>query len=527
MSRNPPLRAIGTRLRPAHRPAEETAMTDTTDTTTAPPEPPQKKARFTLPSAYTILFALIVLAALATWVVPAGTYDLDQEGAPVPGTYHEVDQNPQRILVDSLTAPINGLYGIEDAEGNINYYNSGTLFGAIDVALFIIVIGGFLGVTMRTGAIQAGIGRLVQRLRGRERWMIPILMTVFAIGGTTYGMAEESLAFYALVITVMIAAGYDALTGAAVVLLGCGIGTLGSTINPFATGIASGFAGVSISEGLIGRLVILVAGLAIGIVFVLRYADRVKRDPTKSLVYDMKAENEARFRAQGEGEVAVLTGTQKVILVVFGLAFVVMMYGVIPWEDLGIGLPTLWWWFPEMTASFLLFAVIIGLLGRLGEGELTSTFVDGARDLLGVALIIGIARGLTVIMNNGQITDTVLHWAEEALGDVGKAAFAIVMYGLFLPLSFLIPSSSGLATVAMPIMAPLGSFVDVPAQLVVTAYQSASGLMNLFIPTSAVVMGGLAIARVPYGKYLRWVWPLLAMLALLTVAVLSVGAAVA
>jgi uncharacterized ion transporter superfamily protein YfcC len=204
-----------------------------------------------------------------------------------------------------------------------------------------------------------------------------------------------------------------------------------------------------------------------------------------------------------------------------------MMYGVIPWEDLGIGLPTLWWWFPEMTASFLLFAVIIGLIGRLSEGQLTSTFVDGARDLLGVALIIGIARGITVIMNNGQITDTVLHWAEEALGDVGKAAFAIVMYALFLPLSFLIPSSSGLATVAMPIMAPLGSFVDVPAQLVVTAYQSASGLMNLFIPTSAVVMGGLAIARVPYGKYLRWVWPLLAMLALLTVAVLSVGAAVA
>jgi uncharacterized ion transporter superfamily protein YfcC len=324
----------------------------------------------------------------------------------------------------------------------------------------------------------------------------------------------------------MIAAGYDALTGAAVVLLGCGIGTLGSTINPFATGIASGFADVSISDGLLGRLVILIVSLAIGIVFVLRYADRVKRDPAVSRVYAMKADNEAHFRAQGEaGEVADLTGTQKTILVVFGLAFVVMMYGVIPWEDLGVGLPTLWWWFPEMTASFLLFSVVIGVIGGMKEGELTSTFVDGARDLLGVALIIGIARGITVIMNNGEITDTVLHWAEVALGDVGKAAFAIVMYGLFLPLSFLIPSSSGLATVAMPIMAPLAGFVDVPAELVVTAYQSANGLMNLFIPTSAVVMGGLAIARVPYGTYLRWVWPLLAMLAGVTVVVLGVGAA--
>jgi uncharacterized ion transporter superfamily protein YfcC len=493
------------------------------------PPPEEKKRRFTLPSAYTILFLLIVLAALATWVVPAGTYEVNEDGEPIPGTYHEVESHPARILVDSLTAPINGLYGIEDAKGNINYYNSGTLFGAIDVALFIIVIGGFLGVTMQTGAIQAGISRLVRRLRGKERWMIPLLMGVFALGGTTYGMAEESLAFYALIITVMIAAGYDALTGAAVVLLGCGIGTLGSTINPFATGIASGFAGVSISDGLIGRLVILIVGLAVGIFFVLRYADRVKADPSRSMVFDMKADNEEHFRAQEDagGEAAVMTGQQKVILAVFGFAFLMMMYGVIPWEDLGIPLPTLWWWFPEMTASFLLFSIIIGLIGRMREATLTETFVNGARDLLGVALIIGIARGITVIMNNGDITDTVLHWAEVALGDVGQAAFSIVMYGLFLPLSFLIPSSSGLATVAMPIMAPLASFVDVPAQLVVTAYQSANGLMNLFIPTSAVVMGGLAIARVPYGRYLRWVWPLLIALAVVTIVVLAVGAAVA
>ncbi len=490
---------------------------------------PEKKRRFTLPSAYTILFFLIVLAAIATWIVPAGTYDTNEAGEPIPGTYHEVDSNPQRVLVDSLTAPINGLYGIENRKGNINYYNSGTLFGAIDVALFILVVGGFLGVTMKTGAIQVGIGSLVARLRGKERWLIVILMTIFAIGGTTYGMAEESLAFYALVITVMIAAGYDALTGAAVVLLGCGIGTLGSTINPFATGIASGFAGIPLSDGLVGRIVILIVGLAIGIFFVLRYADRVKTDPSRSLVFDMRADNESHFKARDEsGDAAtVMTGKQKVILALFGLAFLVMMYGVIPWEDLGGPFPTLWWWFPEMTASFLLFAIVIGLVARMKEGVLTETFVDGARDLLGVALIIGIARGITVIMNNGQITDTVLHWAEVALGDVGKAAFSVVMYVLFLPLSFLIPSSSGLATVAMPIMAPLAGFVDVPAKLVVTAYQSANGLMNLFIPTSAVVMGGLAIARVPYGRYLRWVWPLLAMLALLTVVVLVGGALLA
>src|SRR4051812_41850179 len=492
----------------------------------------KKRRSFTLPSAYTILFALIVLAAIATWVVPAGTYDLNKAGEPIPGSYHEVDAQPARVLVDSITAPLNGLFGIENEQGNINYYNSGTLFGAIDVALFILVIGGFLGITMKTGAIQAGINRLVARLHGKERWLIPILMTVFAIGGTTFGMAEESLAFYVLVITVMIAAGYDALTGAAIVLLGCGIGVIGSTINPFATGIASGFAGASISDGLVGRIVILIVGLAVGIWFVRRYADRVKADPSRSIVYDMKEANDEHFKASADGEaadgaVAVMTGRQKVILGVFAFAFLLMMYGVIPWEDLGVPFPTLWWWFPEMTASFLLFAIVIGLIARMKEGDLTETFVAGARDLLGVALIIGIARGITVIMNNGQITDTGLHWAELALDGVGQVAFSIVMYGLFLPLSFLIPSSSGLATVAMPIMAPLASFSDVPADLVVTAYQSANGLMNLFIPTSAVVMGGLAIARVPYGRYLKFVWPLLLMLAAVALLVLGVSAVIA
>ena len=264
-------------------------------TSEAPDPEPKKKGRFSLPSAYTILFALIVLAAIATWVIPAGVYDLNASGEPIPGTYHEVASHPAKILRDSLTAPINGLYGIEDTTGNINYYNSGSLFGAVDIALFVLVIGGFLGVTMKTGAIETGIGSLVQRMRGREKWLIPVLMGVFALGGTSYGMAEESLAFYALVITVMIAAGYDALVGASIVLLGCGIGVLGSTVNPFATGIASGIAGIPISEGIIGRLIILIVGLAIGIFFVMRYADRVKKDPSKSAVYDLKADNEAHF----------------------------------------------------------------------------------------------------------------------------------------------------------------------------------------------------------------------------------------
>ncbi len=272
-------------------------------------------------------------------------------------------------------------------------------------------------------------------------------------------------------------------------------------------------------------MVILIIGTIIGIVFVMRYAEKVKKDPTKSLIYDQKAENEKQFlSASGEGtDFGKFTGRHKVVLVLFFLAFVTMVYGVIPWEDLGIAVPTWWWWFPEMTANFLFFGILIGIVGRLSEKSLVDTFVDGARDMLGVALIIGVARGITVIMNNGLITDTVLYWAEQAVAGLGGVGFIIVTYLLYLPLSFLIPSSSGLATVSMPIMAPLASFANVPSYLVVTAYQTANGLVNLVTPTSAVVMGGLAIARVGYGTWWKFVWPVLALLFVLTILVLAAG----
>ncbi len=221
--------------------------------------------KFTFPSAFTILFLLLVVIAAATWFVPAGSYDYDDEGAPLPGTYHEVEANPQRLLKSALMGPITGMYGIQGEDGSVDVWNYGELFGAIDVAMFVLIIGGFLGITMKTGAINAGIAWVVVKLQGKEKWMFPILMTIFAIGGTSYGMAEETIAFYALIITVMLAAGYDSLSAGALILLGAGIGVIGSTVNPFATGIASGFAGTTISDGLVGRLVLLVIGTIIGI----------------------------------------------------------------------------------------------------------------------------------------------------------------------------------------------------------------------------------------------------------------------
>jgi uncharacterized ion transporter superfamily protein YfcC len=487
----------------------------------------EEKKGFHFPSAYTILFILIIIVAIATWIVPAGQYELNDEGEPIPGSYHPVESNPQRIIADGLMAIVNGTYGLQAEDGTISVYNFGELYGAIDVAFFVLVIGGFLAVTMQTGAIDAGIGSITTSLKGREKWMIAILMAVFALGGTTYGMAEETLAFYGLIVAVMIAAGYDALVGVAVVMLGAGIGTLASTINPFATGIASAFAGTTVGDGMVSRVIILVIGTLIGIWFVNRYADKVKKDPTKSLVFDQKEANEKYFLRQMDAEsLPELTTRRKLILVLFALAFLVMIFSVIPWGDLGVPIPD-WlpqdWWFGEFSALFLFFGIIIGFVDRMGESNIAETFVNGARDMLGVALIIGVARGVSVIMTNGLIVDTVLYWAERALSGVGGVVFINFTHLLYLPLGFLIPSSSGLATVTMPIMAPLADFASVDRSLVVTAFQSASGLLNLVNPTFAVVMGGLALGHVGYDKWWKFTWPLMIILLLLYAFVLSVG----
>jgi uncharacterized ion transporter superfamily protein YfcC len=488
----------------------------------------ETKRTFTFPSAYTILFLLLIVVTILTWIIPAGRYEYAADGAPIPGTYHAVPQNPLRIVEGALLGPVDGMYGLKDSDGFVSANNSGSLYGAINVALFVLVIGGFLGLTMKTGAVDAGIGAAVRGLGTRGTWLIPILMVLFALGGTSYGMAEESLAFYMLVIAAIIALRFDAVTGVAVVMLGAGIGVLGSTVNPFATGIASGFAGIPLTEGIAYRLVILVLGVLLGIFFVMRYAKRVERDPSRSLVYPQKTENEQFFLARGGAqETPALTGQRKAILALFGLAFLVMIYSVIPWADLGItAVPTLGWWFPQLTALFLLFAIAIGVAGRMGEQELTAGFVDGARDLLGVALVVGLARGISVVMNNGLITDTVLDWAAHLVAGLPPVLFINAVWLIYLPLSFLIPSSSGLATVSMPVMAPLADFAGVPKHLVVTAYQSANGLVNLFTPTFAVVAGGLAIGRVKFDVWWRFVLPLLLLLALLCVVVLSIGAVI-
>jgi uncharacterized ion transporter superfamily protein YfcC len=467
---------------------------------------PETTPRFSFPSAYTILFALIVVVAALTWVIPAGQYERVASEAlgkelPVAGTYALTDANPQGFF-DVILAPIAGFYDPGSYTAN-----------AIDVALFVLMIGGFIGVVTATGSIDAGIKRAMTRLKGREKWMIPILMGLFALGGTTEGMAEETLAFYVLLTPVMIAAGYDALTAVAVILLGAGVGVLGSTVNAFSTVIASDAAGIPFTDGLMLRFVILALTFAATVAYVMRYAARVKADPSRSLVFDRKEENEVHFRSTADATTD-FTGLHKIVLLLFGATFAVMIWGV----SLG------GWWMAEMSGLFLFAGIGIGLIGRLGEKGLVDAFVGGARDLLGVALIIGLARGIVVVMDAGHMTDTILHWAEGTVADLSNVVFINVMYWIEVVMAFFVPSTSGLAVLSMPILAPVGDFAGVERSLIVTAFQSATGVVNLVTPTSAVVMGGLAIARVPYERWLRFVWPVLLGLTIIIMAALSLGA---
>ena len=504
-------------------------------TVQAPPEPGEKRSKFTFPSAFTVLFAVTVLVWLLAFVVPTGAYKVSEEtGGPVPGSYAGVDAGLSFTdrLMQLFLAPVNGLYGIKASDGGfIGPYESGELFGAAGVFLFVVAIGIFITMSLQTGAIDNGIAHVAKRFASRGAVLIVILMVLFSIGGTAEGMAEETLGFYALVVPLMLSLGYDRMVAAGTILVGAGIGVLASTVNPFATGVASDASGISIGDGIGFRFLMYVVLVPVGVLFVLRYARKVKADPTRSM--SAAQPGDAEIASRGVGTVPDLTGRQKSVLAVVAFTFAFMIFAIVPWAQVVKGPAAdsfgwqLDWYFPELAALFVVMSIVVGLIGGLGEKGLTDTLVRGAGDFVGVGLIIVLARGVTVIMNNSQITDTVLHSMENAVNNTSSGVFGALIYLVNIPLAFLVPSTSGHAALAMPILAPLADFAGVPRAIVVTAFQSASGLVNLITPTSAVVMGGLALAKVRYDEYLRFVAPLVLVLFIASTAFIAVGAALA
>lgn len=458
-----------------------------------------KKKGFKLPTAYSILLIITIVIAIITQFIPG--------------------VKPAK-LSDVIMAPINGLKD------------------AIDISLYVLLMGGFLGVVTKTGALDAGIGAVVKKLNGKELLLIPILMFIFSLGGTSYGMSEETLAFYALVTATMMAAGFDSLTAVATIALGAGSGVLGSTVNPFlvSTSIDS-LKGVGIETNqavVIGIGVALwISSLLISIFFVMNYAKKVKNNKEASLLSQREYDNaKEAFMDNNEGTIEFTT-KRKIVIWLFAISFIVMILGVIPWERFGItifkgtafltGEPLGNWWFSELAVWFTLMAIIIGIAYGFNEKEIVSAIIDGAAEMVGVALIIGISRGVSFIMSSTNLDVYVLNRASTALTGMLPILFTNMAFLIYIALAFLIPSTSGLASLSVPIFGPLAQTLGFVPEIVISILSAGSGLVNLITPTSGVIMGGLAISKVEYTTWVKFVTKIVVCIYISSAIILSIG----
>ena len=466
-------------------------------------------------SAFTIILILTAVLAIITHFLPPAVFEGETlvDGSGVIGA----------TLSQTLLAPI---LGFADA---------------IDICLFVLVLGAFLKVVTKTGALETGIEVLIKKLKGKELILIPLLMFIFSIGGTTYGMLEETVGFYAILSVAMVAAGMDTLVASAVVLLGAGSGVLGSTINPFAVGAAidSLPAGVAANQGVIIGLgvVLWLTSYAICAIAVTRYAKKVIKDKGSCFLSLQEQEDmEEIYGVKEEKTDPKLTGKQKATLILFLLTFVIMIIGFIPWGSFGVtlfekgkffstitGLPLGEWYFQESTLWFLIMTIVIGIVNRNSEHEFVDTFVDGADDMVGVILVIALARGASVLMTQTHLDNYLIFNAAELLKNMPAVVFAPLNYILHVGLSILVPSSSGLASLSTPIMGALASELGFSVDVTVMEMVAANGLVNLFTPTCGAIMGGLALARVNYTTWLKWVGKLIVLLAVVNIIILTVA----
>ncbi|TNE48444.1 MAG: YfcC family protein [Bacteroidetes bacterium] len=492
---------------------------------------------FQFPTAHTILIIIAGLVAILTWIVPPGQFDrlaFDKEtnafrrtGAvgnqEYPATQSTLDSLGVRIPLEKFTngdiwkpVAIPGTYRKLDArpQGIVAFIQSPLkgIMEAMDVILFVLIIGGFIGIVNYSGAFDAGIAWLARTLKGREALLIVIITLLIAAGGTTFGLAEETIAFYPILVPVFLAAGYDAMVALAAIYLGSSMGTMASTVNPFSAIIGSDAAGTNWVSGIEGRGLMLAAGLTLCLWYVIRYAERVKNDPSSSIIYSQKSAIEALFLHKTANNNVVFTNRIRLILLAFIACFVVMIVGVSKLD----------WWFLEMTTVFFVGAVLIAIIAGVGERTFVDAFVRGANDLLGVALIIGLARGVTVLMDDGLISDTLLYYSSNAVDGMPKGLFINVMMLLYAGLSFFIPSSSGMAVLTMPIMAPLADVVGIGREMVVNAYMYGQGLFAFINPTG-LILASLAMVQVGFDKWMRFVLPLVLMLLGLSFLMLTVS----
>lgn len=490
-----------------------------------------------LPSPLTILMLVIVLAAIATWLIPAGKYDtlsynedktfsvnkgensivipasqkaLDslhiriplqkfesgsiRKPVSIPDTYHTIARNRQGFI-EVLQAPVKGIYD------------------SVDILVFVLMIGGFMNIFNQSGTLMKSLTALSYRMKGKEAWLIIILTFLFCFGGASYGMAEEGLAFYPVLIPLFIAAGYDLLVPVAVIFAGTQLGTLSSFTNPFSTIIASNAAGINWAEGLLERIIMFVITTVVTIWYIVRYAQKVKANPEASLVYKIDGMVENKYAGIGMNmEKPAMQTKDHLLLVIFFATFATMITGVVKYE----------WWLTEMAALFFAASVLSGFILKVKETDFIHQFVAGAQELLGVGLIIGVARGVTFVLNEGRISDSILFYSAKLVGTMPPVLFIILMLLLYMLFTLFISSSSGMAVLTMPIMGSLAVLVNVPGREIVNAYLFGMGIMGFITPTG-LILPSIALANISLKTWWKFVFPLLIILFIICAACLSIG----
>lgn len=490
-------------------------------------EQPKKHFKLKMPGAFVVLFILTIVAVAATWMVPAGSYSklsytnsslqvTDPHGhvKTVPSTQQELDKlgvkiNIKQFTDGGITAPVsipNTYQQLKQRPASIAAVPTSMVKGtieAVDIMVFILVLGGLIGVVKASGAFESGLLALTKKTKGHEFLLIFFVAILMVLGGTLCGIEEEAVAFYPILVPIFIAMGYDSIVSVGAIFLASSIGTCFSTINPFSVVIASNAAGIDFTQGLTERIIGCIVAAGFVITYLHWYSKKVKADPKFSYSYDDREEFNSMWEIAPTGEdgKSKFTTRKKLILILFVVTFPLMVWGVMSQG----------WWFPTMAASFLSFAIIIMFLtatgkNGLGETGVVDAFVKGASSLVGVSLIIGLARGINLVLNNGKISDTMLQYSSTLVAHMSGPMFIVVMLLIFFLLGFIVPSSSGLAVLSMPILAPLADTVHIPRYVVVTAYQFGQYAM-LFLAPTGLVMATLQMLNMKYSHWLRFVWP--------------------
>lgn len=448
-----------------------------------------EKKKFVVPHVYILLLILILIFSILSYIVPANVYDYHDvvvnpdtgatRSVVDPDTYHAVEQTPVSLL-QFLTAVPRGMQ--ESAQ----------------IIFFIFIVGGAMTVLQETKAIEAGMGRMIKAMKDKTLLLIPIIMFLFSLCGSVFGMAEETIPFIPIFVSLMIAAGFDSITGVAVVLCGASAGFAGAFINPFTIQVAQGIAELPLLSGMSFRIVMYICMVILSVTMVMRYAVKVRKDPQISVMHDF---DKTREDVADLDALPAFGGREKLILVVFLATIILLVYGVIK----------MGWYMDEIAALFLGMSMIVAAISGLGFNGYANALSKGMADIAGGALVVGFARGILVVMTDGNILYTILHGAASLLNGLPAMVSAAGMYVFQCLLNFIVPSGSGQAAVSMPIMAPLADLVGVTRQTACIAFQLGDGISNIFTPTSGYFMAGLALAKVPWSKWAKWFLPILGL----------------